>query len=107
MALNGAIFVGIGGSVAALDRATGEEIWRTKLRSNDFVNVTLNGEDLYAAVRGEIYSLDPTTGAVRWKNALKGLGWGLVTIAGAGSQSVVAQESRRRAAEAAATSATT
>jgi len=97
--------------VLALDRATGQEVWRTKLRSGDFVNIVLEDGALYAAARGELWCLDAATGQVRWKNPLTGLGWGLVTIASAdGSRAVVLGEKKRRddeAAAAAATSATT
>jgi outer membrane protein assembly factor BamB len=101
------LFIGIAGSVLALDRATGQEIWRTKLRSTDFVNVVLEDGALYAAARGEMYCLDPGTGEIRWKNPLTGLGWGLVTIASApDSLAVVMREKKRRDEEsAAATSA--
>ena len=39
------IFVGIGGYAVALDRATGSEVWRTKLKGSDFVNVAVDGRD--------------------------------------------------------------
>lgn len=100
------LFIGIAGNVLALDRSTGQEIWRTKLCSTDFVNVVLEDGALYAAARGEMYCLDPGTGEIRWKNPLTGLGWGLVTIASASdSQSVVMRERKRREEESAAASA--
>ena len=98
------IFVGIGGYAVALDRATGSEVWRTKLRGGDFVNVAVDGRDLFATARGRLYCLDCSTGTIRWENELKGLGFGLVGIAGTGA--VTAAEARRReqAAHAAAAS---
>ena len=106
MAQTQLLFIGISGSVLALDRATGQEVWRTKLRSGDFVSVVLDGGALYAAARGELYCLDPGTGQVRWKNPLTGLGWGLVTSASAdGSRSIVLSEKKRRDDEAAAAAA--
>ena len=100
------LFIGIAGSVLALDRATGQEIWRTKLRSTDFVNVVLEDGALYAAARGEMYCLDPATSEIRWKNPLTGLGWGLVTIASApDSLAVVMREKKRREDESAAATA--
>ena len=102
------LYIGISGSVLALDRATGQEVWRTKLRIGDFVNVVLDEGALFAAVKGELYCLDPATGQVRWKNPLKGLGWGLVTIGGAdGSQTLVLNEKKRRDDQAAAAASTT
>lgn len=88
------ILVGIGGYAVALDRATGSEVWRTKLRGSDFVNVALDGRDVFASTRGRLYCLDAATGTIKWENELKGLGLGLVGIAGAGA--VTAAEARRR-----------
>jgi outer membrane protein assembly factor BamB len=98
------IFIGIGGYAVALDRATGSEVWRTRLRGSDFVNVAVEGRDLFATTRGRLYCLDCSTGTIRWENELKGLGLGLVGIAGTGA--VTAAEARRReqAAHAAAAS---
>lgn len=84
------IYVGIKGHVLALDRATGTEIWRTKLsgvrmKTSDFVNLSLDGDQLYATLSGEIFCLDNASGEVRWHDQLKGLGTGLVSIASASS----------------------
>lgn len=76
------MYLGIRGTVVALDRRTGAEVWRTPLKGGDFVNVALDGDSLFATARGEIYCLDPITGRIQWANPLKGLGWGLITIAG-------------------------
>src|SRR5690242_7243495 len=76
------MYLGIRGTVVALDRRTGAEVWRTLLKGGDFVNVTLDGDLLFATARGEIFCLDAMTGRIRWNNPLKGLGLGLITIAG-------------------------
>jgi outer membrane protein assembly factor BamB len=99
------IFVGIGGYAAAIDRATGSEIWRTKLRGSDFVNVAVDGRDVFATTRGRLYCLDTTTGTIKWENELKGLGWGLVGIAGTDAVTAAEAERRERAARSAAASA--
>jgi len=85
MSQSNCIFIGIAGTVLALDRGTGEEVWRLKLKGNEMVNVVLDQGSLYASAHGEVYCLDPATGAVRWRNELKGLGWGLVTFGTPGS----------------------
>jgi outer membrane protein assembly factor BamB len=90
------LFIGIKGTVVALDRATGQEVWRTPLKGSDFVNVALIDGDLYATSRGELFCLDTATGNIRWKNPLSGLGLGLISIAASGGQSVVLQEKKRR-----------
>lgn len=75
------IYVGIKSSVIALDDRTGAEVWRTKLRGQDYVTVLWDGEALIAANSGEIWRLDPPTGAIIWQNGLKGFGRGLVSLA--------------------------
>jgi outer membrane protein assembly factor BamB len=97
------LFIGISGHALALDRATGQEVWRTKLKGSDFVNITVDGAEVFASSRGEVFCLDAATGALKWQNALKGLGWGLVGIAGTGAATAAESERRRRAAAAAAT----
>ena len=106
MAQASVVFIGIGGAVLALDRSTGEEVWRTPLKGSDFVNVVLEGGEVYAATKGELFSLDPATGRIRWQNPLKGLGRGLVTIASSSGTGIAAmQEKRRRDQQAAAAAA--
>ena len=72
MAQPSAIFIGIKGTVAAIDRATGQEVWRTELKGGDFVNAVVQDGDLYAATHGELFCLDVATGRIRWHNQLKG-----------------------------------
>ncbi len=93
------IFLGVKGSVIAVDTATGQPVWETNLKGADFVNVVLDGNNLFATTRGEIFCLDPQSGGIRWHNPLRGYGWGLVTIAGEGiaqNASAVSAEKRRR-----------
>ena len=108
MAVSELLFVGIKGSVVALDRATGTQVWATRLKGTDFVNVVLSGGELYAASRGELFCLDQSTGCIRWRNPLKGLGYGLATIAvpgGSDNQAVVVQKHKRDREAAAAAAA--
>ena len=100
------VFVGIGRSVVALNRATGEQVWATRLKGYDFVNVLLDGGRIFATSCGEIFCLDPLTGDVLWHNQLKGFGTGLATIAteaGAGSGLAAALAEKQRRDQAAAT----
>ncbi|MHC1767028.1 MAG: PQQ-binding-like beta-propeller repeat protein [Verrucomicrobiia bacterium] len=66
------VFVGIKGSVIALKRASGEQVWATHLKGSDFVNVVVDGGQVLATCRGEICCLDPLSGAGLWHNRLKG-----------------------------------
>jgi outer membrane protein assembly factor BamB len=100
------IFVGTKGTVVALDRTTGAERWRTKLRGSDFVNVVVDGDVVLASTKGEVHCLDAASGGVRWVNKLPGLGYGMVAIGSAsGQQALNAAEKRRQEAAAAATAA--
>ena len=100
------VFVGIKGSVVALNRATGEQVWAKRLVSSDFVNVVVEDERIFVTTNGEIYCLDSVKGDVLWRNKLKGYGIGLATIATSeriGSKSIGAiAEKRRRDEESAA-----
>ncbi len=101
------IYLGIKGTVLALDRRTGAEQWRTPLKGSDFVNVAVDGDTLYAAARGEIFCLDALTGRIRWHNPLKGMGWGLITIAGTDITPMVHHRAAQAAAQSSAGAAAT
>jgi outer membrane protein assembly factor BamB len=81
MKISDLVFIGIKGSVIALNRATGQQLWATHLKGWDFVNVVLQNDKLLASCQGEIFCLEPITGEALWHNPLKGFGRGLVTIA--------------------------
>ena len=91
-----ALFIGIGGHVAAIDPTTGAELWRTKLAvGGGFVSVTTHGPYLVAAHSGELYCLDREDGRILWHNTLKGLGVGFITFAGNDASSAAsAQEAQ-------------
>ena len=50
MKTTGLVYVGIRGSVLALDRDTGTIVWTTRLKGGDFVNLWRDGPDLLATV---------------------------------------------------------
>jgi outer membrane protein assembly factor BamB len=103
------IFIGIKNCIVALDDRTGAEVWRTQLRSSDFVTVLWDGEALIAANGGEVWRLEPERGQVIWHNELKGMGRGLVSLASSRRPTTtdtgLAAEKLRREAAAAAASA--
>jgi outer membrane protein assembly factor BamB len=103
------VFIGIKGSVVALNRGTGEQVWVTQLKGADFVNVVLQHEAVLASRCGEIFCLDPLTGDGLWHNPLKGFGRGVATIATAhdlgSSLAPVLAEKHRRDEQAAALAA--
>ncbi|MDQ2839739.1 MAG: PQQ-binding-like beta-propeller repeat protein [Acidobacteriota bacterium] len=98
------VFVGIHGSVVALGRTLGEEIWRTPLKGSDFVNLTLDGDRLLATTKGEVFCLDGLTGSVLWSNELPGMGRGVmsvVTVLSCSSAVASVREHQRRKEDAA------
>jgi len=111
MKISELVFVGIKGSVIALDRATGEQVWATRLKRYDFVNLIVEDGQIIASCSGEVFCLDPLTGREIWHNPLKGFGTGLATVATGqrpqGNLSALQAEKRRREQQAAASTAAT
>ena len=103
------VFIGIKGCVIALDRATGAQVWVTRLKGGDFVNVVVRNGAILASCYGEIFCLDALTGNALWHNPLKGFGMGLATIAleegPPGGIPPVMAEKRRRDEQAASSAA--
>ncbi len=93
------VFVGIRGSVLALDKNSGGRVWETKLKGGTFVTVLVEGDRVLAGAQGEIFCLDAATGQVLWHDGLKGYGLGLMSIATAtrsSNSSAIAAEHRRQ-----------
>jgi outer membrane protein assembly factor BamB len=97
------VYLGVKGSVVAVETATGAERWRTHLKGSGFVTVLVDDEVIVAHAGGHLFGLDPESGDERWHNDLPGLGYGLAMLATRGSagQDVLArsiQQQRSRAA---------
>ena len=77
------LFVGGHGYVTAIDKESGDEIWRTSLKGSGygFVNVLLEGERIFAASGGKLYCLSADNGDVWWTNSMPGLGYGVYSFA--------------------------
>lgn len=76
--LSDTLYIGVGGHVAAIDRSTGQEIWRTKVKTSAITTVSMTGDRVYAGSQGELCCLDASTGSILWRNKLRGLGMGVV-----------------------------
>lgn len=76
------VFMGFNSRVVALDRETGDVIWRWKSPkgSASHVAVLLDNDRLICSVQGYTYCLDPLTGAQLWANPLKGEGYGIPSL---------------------------
>ena len=86
MAKEELVYVGIKGQVLALNQATGETLWATKLPTGmlgglGFVHLVVDGDCIFATTQGESSCLDPVTGKIRWHNPLKGYGLGIASVA--------------------------
>lgn len=102
------VFVGINGWVAALDRDSGEIVWKCNELKSGFTTLLLDGDRLIVSTNGYVYCLDPQTGRVVWNNPLRGLGTGIAHLVSYRGQSspvphmgqVAAQQSQQHAAHA-------
>lgn len=99
----GPLYIGLGGHAVAIDRATGAEIWRTKLRTSSYVTISVEPDAIYAGANGELFCLDLATGRIRWHNRLKGLGMSVVAFGSSGTTTTAAVEAARAAVVVAAT----
>ncbi len=97
------VYIGIGSHVVAIQATSGEELWRTKLKSSTYVTISLEGDNLYAGASGELFCLEPSSGSILWHNKLKGLGIGLVAFTGSGQTTMSASAVAAQAATTAAT----
>ena len=96
----GTLYLGVGGHVVAIDAATGQEIWRTKLKMTTITTVRWDGKRLYAGAQGQLFCLDAAAGNVLWHNPLKGLGRGIVVFPGTDAEGAAAAAAAEAAAAA-------
>ena len=90
------VFVGFNGNAAALDRRSGEVMWRWDApKGSGYVSLLQDGDSLFAAVNGYTYCLDPRTGQQLWFNPMKGFGYGVTSIATAAGHTPHAQLAQR------------
>ncbi len=76
------LFIGVGCHVVAIHTNSGEELWRTRLKTATFVTVQVDGDRVYGGAGGELFCLEAASGQLLWQNKLKGLGLGLVAFPG-------------------------
>ena len=106
LTVNDVVVIGIKGTVLAIHRATGQEVWRAKLKGSGFTNLIREDELILAATSGELFCIDLRNGQVLWNNPLKGYGIGtpasLVSVRGQISDVVLQHAAAAIAAAAAA-----
>ena len=80
------VYVGCNAEVAAIDLATGREVWRTDLTdtagmtAEEDVAVLHHGAVVLAGCHGHLFCLDAKTGKLNWHNGLEGMGWNDVSV---------------------------
>ncbi|MFK7959661.1 MAG: PQQ-binding-like beta-propeller repeat protein [Phycisphaerales bacterium] len=104
------IFVNVGGHVAAIDRLSGELVWRWKApKGHSYGSMLVQDDALIVGVYGYVYCLDALSGELRWSNPLRGFGFGVTSLATSGAASghanSAASQSQQAAAAIAAASA--
>ncbi len=75
------LFLGINNHVVCLSKRTGEQLWKTKLRSSTITNVYYETENIFAYSGGHLFCLAASDDSIIWENPLKGLGYGTCIIA--------------------------
>ena len=69
--------------MVCLEKSTGREVWRRKLRRSTITNVVKDDSLIFAYAHGHVYGLDAKTGLGVWENGMSGLGYGYCIFAGA------------------------
>ena len=75
------LFLGISSHVVCLSKKTGEQLWKTKLKSSSIINVYYEDGQVFAYSGGHLFCLLAEDGSILWENPLKGLGYGTCIIA--------------------------
>ena len=99
MKIDDLIFVGLNGYALALNRITGEEVWRNNQLNSGFTTLLLDGDRLIVSTNGYLYCLNPLNGEMIWENALSGLGTGitdLISTRGQSSQTTLRQQASQQ-----------
>ncbi len=108
------VYIGIAGHVTCIDKSTGTEVWRTKLKKgSSLTNLVKEGNQIIAYSGGHLFAINALTGDIQWENELKGLGYSYCIIAGsdqssgASASAASAQQAAAAAGVVVTTSATT
>jgi outer membrane protein assembly factor BamB len=82
------LFIGSNGHVCAIDRATGQELWRTKLQQGMLkathyadVSVIVREGTVYAGSQGHLFAINSENGQILWHNELPSLGYNDISLA--------------------------
>jgi len=83
------VLLGVKHSVLAFEKTSGKRLWASKLASGmgeGFVSLIADDKRVYAHAGGKLYCLDLFSGRELWHDELAGYGYGIGSLAVAGSQ---------------------
>jgi len=83
------LFLGISNHVVSLNKKTGEQIWKTKLKTSSITNVYYEDGSIFAYSGGHLFCLKASDGDILWENPLKGFGYSTCIIASEQQNSAV------------------
>ncbi|HTI68956.1 MAG TPA: PQQ-binding-like beta-propeller repeat protein [Candidatus Limnocylindria bacterium] len=86
------LYVGMAGSVVALEKSTGQTLWRRNLKSSGAVLILVEGNVIYASTCGHLFAINATTGEPLWQNEMRGCGFGMATLATQSSPGTASQQ---------------
>ena len=75
------LFLGINNHVVCLSKKTGEQLWKTKVKSSTITNVYYENNFVFTYSGGHLFCLKANDGTIVWENPLKGFGYGTCIIA--------------------------
>lgn len=103
------LFLGIQSHVVCISKKTGDQVWKTKLKSASITNVYFENDFIYAYSGGHLFCLKAKSGEVVWENSLKGFGYGTCIIASENDNSalIASQVATQQASVAASIAVTT
>ncbi len=79
-------YLAIKGHVVCIEKATGAERWRTKIKRGSVTTLSDAGDLVLAYGGGHLFGLDKADGRILWENTLPGLGHSYCIIAGASAE---------------------
>jgi outer membrane protein assembly factor BamB len=85
--MNDHVYLGIKKYVVCLDKRTGEEIWRTKVKTSQLITLIVDGPLIIAHAGGELFGIARRDRRIMWNNGLTGLGYGYCQMASEGASS--------------------
>jgi len=102
------LYLGIKGHAVCIDQASGNIVWKTKLKSSSAItNIYTESDKVFAYAGGHLFALDASSGTILWENPLSGFGYGTCIFAGENTAAISAASAAQGAAVGGTVAATT